>query len=259
MHSCATRPPGPSRAPGSAARAAARRSSPRGSPLRSPRVRPSPPIIVMYIHEIGRIEALPYGAARPRRSRSSRRSPRAASMRGVPAGTARDARLHATGPTPGPPPPCGMQNVLCRFRCDTSAPNSPGRREPDQRVQVRAVDVHLPAVRVDDLADAARCPASNTPCVDGYVTMIAARSRACCAALRFEVGEIDVAVVVARDDDDLHAGHLRRRRIGAVRGRRDQADVAMRLAAARVIGARSSSSPAYSPCEPALGCSDTAA
>ncbi|HET7761691.1 MAG TPA: aminomethyl-transferring glycine dehydrogenase, partial [Phycicoccus sp.] len=23
----------------------------------------------------------------------------------------------ATGPTPGPPPPCGMQNVLCRFRC----------------------------------------------------------------------------------------------------------------------------------------------
>ena len=36
----------------------------------------------------------------------------------------------ATGPTPGPPPPCGMQNVLCRFRCETSPPNSPGRARP---------------------------------------------------------------------------------------------------------------------------------
>ena len=36
----------------------------------------------------------------------------------------------ATGPTPGPPPPCGMQNVLCRLRCDTSAPNRPGRARP---------------------------------------------------------------------------------------------------------------------------------
>jgi hypothetical protein len=26
------------------------------------------------------------------------------------------------GPIPGPPPPCGMQNVLCRLRCETSAP-----------------------------------------------------------------------------------------------------------------------------------------
>ena len=26
------------------------------------------------------------------------------------------------GPIPGPPPPCGMQKVLCRFRWDTSLP-----------------------------------------------------------------------------------------------------------------------------------------
>ena len=31
-----------------------------------------------------------------------------------------------TGPTPGPPPPCGMQKVLWRLRCETSAPNFPG-------------------------------------------------------------------------------------------------------------------------------------
>ena len=36
----------------------------------------------------------------------------------------------ATGPTPGPPPPCGMQNVLCRLRCETSAPNWPGCARP---------------------------------------------------------------------------------------------------------------------------------
>ena len=30
--------------------------------------------------------------------------------------------LTAMGPTPGPPPPWGIQNVLCRFRCDTSEP-----------------------------------------------------------------------------------------------------------------------------------------
>ena len=46
-----------------------------------------------------------------------------------------------------------------------------------------------------------------------------------------QVGQIDVALIVAGDDDDPHAGHLRRRRIGAVRGRRNQAHVAMRFAA----------------------------
>ncbi len=34
------------------------------------------------------------------------------------------------GPMPGPPPPCGMQNVLCRFRWQTSGPKSPGRQRP---------------------------------------------------------------------------------------------------------------------------------
>ena len=54
----------------------------------------------------------PYGAAAtgPALPRPGRKS-------------ARCART-ATGPTPGPPPPCGMQNVLCRFRCDTSAPKA---------------------------------------------------------------------------------------------------------------------------------------
>ncbi len=42
----------------------------------------------------------------------------------------------ATGPTPGPPPPWGMQKVLCRFRCDTSAPNRPGRATPTSALRL---------------------------------------------------------------------------------------------------------------------------
>ena len=42
------------------------------------------------------------------------------------------ARCAATpiGPTPGPPPPCGMQKVLCRLRWQTSAPMLAGLVSP---------------------------------------------------------------------------------------------------------------------------------
>src|SRR3989441_5968880 len=44
------------------------------------------------------------------------------------------ARCSATpiGPMPGPPPPCGMQKVLCRLRWHTSAPMSPGRQRSEE-------------------------------------------------------------------------------------------------------------------------------
>ena len=34
------------------------------------------------------------------------------------------------GPMPGPPPPWGMQKVLCRLRWHTSAPMAPGLVSP---------------------------------------------------------------------------------------------------------------------------------
>ena len=70
------------------------------------------------------------------------------------------ARCLATpiGPIPGPPPPCGMQNVLCRLRWQTSAPMSPGPAEPDLRVHVGAVHVDLAAMLVHDLG---RSPGSS--------------------------------------------------------------------------------------------------
>jgi hypothetical protein len=117
--------------------------------------------------------------------------------------------LHATGPTPGPPP-------------------------PDERVQVGAVDEHLPAVRMHDRADPhdARLEHAMRRRVRDHDRRQIARMQ---IGLALEVGEIDVAVVIASDDDDAHPGQVRGRRIRSVRGRRDQAHVAMRLAARPVV------------------------
>ena len=38
--------------------------------------------------------------------------------------------LTATGPAPGPPPPCGVENVLCVLKCMTSKPAWPGLNLP---------------------------------------------------------------------------------------------------------------------------------
>jgi hypothetical protein len=35
-----------------------------------------------------------------------------------------------TGRRPGPPPPCGVEKVLCRLMCMASTPRSPGRTRP---------------------------------------------------------------------------------------------------------------------------------
>jgi hypothetical protein len=46
------------------------------------------------------------------------------------------------GPMPGPPPPCGMQNVLCRFRWHTSAPMWPGDVRPTCSSRVQELSCH---------------------------------------------------------------------------------------------------------------------
>ncbi len=82
--------------------------------------------MAMYAHEIGRMDGLPHGAADT-----------VPQLWGTPRSTTGwfgkcGARCAATpiGPIPGPPPPCGMQKVLWRFRWQTSAPMSPGRQSP---------------------------------------------------------------------------------------------------------------------------------
>src|SRR5678816_1961325 len=141
---------------------------------------PSAPIIVTYIQEIGRIDADPYGAAltapigcdvTPAGRLAAVRAP---STRWPGRNGARCA-LHATGPTPGPPPPCGMQNVLCRLRCETSAPKCPGAARPTSALRFAPSTYTCPPCAWT-ISHARTIERSNTPCVDGYVTMIAARS-----------------------------------------------------------------------------------
>jgi hypothetical protein len=81
-----------------------------------------------------------------------------------------------------------------------------GAGEADLRVHVRAVHVNLAAVRVDDFANLA----------DGFLEHAvragigdhqAREIGLVRLGLRLEVGDVDVAVGVARDGDDFHAGH----------------------------------------------------
>ena len=46
------------------------------------------------------------------------------------------AALSTTGPAPGPPPPCGVEKVLCRLMCMASTPRSPGRTRPTMALKL---------------------------------------------------------------------------------------------------------------------------
>ena len=162
-----------------------------------------------------RMLALPHGAADDRR-----RSPRSPPVATTGWPGRNGARCAATqiGPMPGPPPPCGMQKVLCRFRWQTSAPMSPGPAEPDLRVHVRAVHVHLAAVLVDDLADLADRPPRTRRASTGRSPSAPPSSSLCSLGLaprrsaRSTLPSSSHATTTT-----LQPGHHRARRVGAVR------------------------------------------
>ena len=184
----------------------------------------------MYTHEIARMLAEPNGAAD---TAPTGRPAEASGWAGRNA--ARWART-ATGPTPGPPPPWGMQNVLCRLRWLTSAPNLPGWARPTIALRLAPSTYTCPPWRWT-ISHSSPMPASNTPCVDGYVTIAAARASPAAAALASRSSRSTLPCVVAAHDDHLQAGHHRARGVGAVGARRDQAHVAAGVAAAAVVGA----------------------
>ena len=111
-----------------------------------------------------------------------------------------------------------------------------GLGQPEQGVQVRAVDVHLAAVVVDDPADLG--DALLVHAVRGRVgDHDRGQLRRVLGRLRAQVVQVDRAVVVALDNDHLHAGHHRGGGVGAVRAGRDQADVAVLVALRPVVAA----------------------
>ena len=126
---------------------------------------------------------------------------------------------------------CLVQIQMAHVRADVAR-----AAKPDLRVHVRAVH-DKPARRCAwMISQISRIVSSNTPCVDGYVTISAARSLACASALALQIGHVDVAVRRRiATDHDLHPRHDRAGGIGAVRGLRNETDIAMRLAARFMI------------------------
>src|ERR1700751_5737112 len=85
----------------------------------------------IYAHVIGRVDAQPDGGGDTGEGAGDTGGRwHTSSAGGGPGRYGRRCSPTATGPTPGPPPPCGMQNVLWRFRWLTSPPNRPGRASP---------------------------------------------------------------------------------------------------------------------------------
>src|SRR4051812_34400602 len=117
----------------------------------------------MYAHGIGRIPADPHGAP------AIGPTPVAGPASGTSGWFGRyGARCAATpiGPTPGPPPPCGMQNVLCRLRWQTSAPIVAGGGRPTCALRVAPSMYTWPPCEWT-VAQMSRIAASNTPWVLG--------------------------------------------------------------------------------------------
>jgi len=77
-----------------------------------------------------------------------------------------------------------MQNVLWRFRWQTSAPKSPGRQTPTIAFMLAPSMYTCPPYEWI-VAQMSAMSASNTPCVLGYVTISAASLPECSRALAF--------------------------------------------------------------------------
>ena len=106
----------------------------------------------------------------------------------------------------------------------------------EQRVEVGAVDVDLAAVVVDDLAQV-----GDGVLVGAVRRRVGHHDRGQVVGVRLALGaqvvEVDRPVVGGLDHHHPHAGHHRRRGVGAVRGGRDQADVAAGVAVGPVVAA----------------------
>jgi hypothetical protein len=101
-----------------------------------------------------------------------------------------------------------------------------GRSEADLGIEVGAIHVDLAAGRMHQHADFLDCFLKHA--VRGGISdhqrgqPVGMRGD-----LRFEVGDVDVAMGIAVHHHDLQPAHLRGGRVGAVRRARDQADRAM--------------------------------
>ncbi len=111
-----------------------------------------------------------------------------------------------------------------------------GAGKANHRIHVGAVQIDLAAVLMHDLADLADVLLEHAV-RRGIGDHAAGEGVRILLRLGAEVVHVDLAGVAYLDDHHLHAGHLRRGRIRAVRRCRYQADVAMCVAVGDMIGA----------------------
>ena len=210
----------------------------------------------MYVHEIGRIPAEPHGAAAtaPMPPPSGPHSGTTGWLGQV----RREVLAHRDRADARPSPAVRDAERLVQVEVRHVGAERARRREPDERVEVRAVDVHLAAVLVHDRAHV------DDPGLEHAVGRRVRRHQRAepvrvLGRLLLEVVEVDVAVVVGRDDHDRAC-----RPSTALAAFVPCADAGIRQTS-RCSSPRSrwyariASRPASSPCEPAFGCSDTAA
>ena len=138
---------------------------------------------LMYTYEMGRMLALPHGAAPPGDGRAAAVRPRM------------DGRTHelcATPIVPSPAAPPWLDTNACEVEVAHVGAKVAGTRDAHHRVHVRAVHVHLAAILVHDGRDLLDARLEHA-CVDGYVT-IARERRRMLLRLRAQVVDVDVAV-----------------------------------------------------------------
>src|SRR5262245_31771077 len=85
----------------------------------------------------------------------------------------------------------------------------------DLRVEIGAVEIDLAAAGMNDAANLANLGFENAM-RGGISDHDSGEIAGMLLCLLPQIGEVDIAVTVAIDDNDFHSGHLRGRRIGAV-------------------------------------------
>ena len=140
-------------------------------------VNPSPPIIAMYAYEMAKIEAEPTGAAETAPCAGASTE----SVMTWPGKNGTNCGATPIGPMPGPPPPCGIQKVLCRFKWHTSAPIRAGDVNPTCAFMF-APSIYTCPPNSWIIWQMSMMLSSNTPCVLGYVIIKQAKLSLCSSA-----------------------------------------------------------------------------
>ena len=148
----------------------------------------------------------------------------------------RQMRPYTNGPHAGPA--AAMRNAKCFVQIHMHDIGADMSRESDadHGVKIRAVHVYLSATIMNNFANLANFFFKHTMCrwIGDHQ-----RRQAVFVLIRLgdQISDIDVAVVIAGDNNNFHPSHHGGGWISTMRRRRDQADGAIYIAPCAVIGA----------------------